>query len=1332
MRIICGTILVGCAVFSIAAFAGTSCKDGVAKAVAVERAPVIDGDLSDWDCSAPVLCWNAEERAEEENATLFFLYDETNLYAACNMTLADGRMSENRNRPQDRYWLGDILQLRLCTDKSLGWPLPNRDNPRYKGNPRLTCVNLWRDTAAGVDYCHITPGAIFDCPAATNPEGSAITTVSAPGRFMLEARVPWSALGVPDGKCPFAPGERMPAVADIKWSPGTDGHSTAAIYARDPGTFAFRNIDTWGRIEFARPGAAQTRKEEGRRTKDELRRRYAEIAAAARGATGPDMSDWAPIAFDLPKRAKVSVNVFDGNGGVIREIVGGEWRNAGRVEVRWDGRDALGFPCETGRDYRWGVYAHDGLDVVYQGTVGVSGEPPYKTTDGTGGWGADHGPPVACAADDTGRYFVWHMSEQGCALVKTDFDGKVLWRSNPFVRGGWGEYTAACAVDGVLWLVHGAVNGKAKSALVKVDGATGRHMLFPDGRAFVELPVSATATNVPPHSAVRPEFCFNCAGIAVKGGNVFVSDRNGNRILVVDAARGEISDEMPCESPRGLAFMPDRALWAVSGKHMVRFDGERRSSIAGESLVNPYALAIGPDGTVYVSDLGDSQQVKVFVGDTGRDVPTARPLSTGSWSRPYLLSRTFGKAGGRGFLGKIDYDAFLYPFGIAIDKTGALLVAEASAPKIVSVLDAGTGAVRRRYFGYTAYSPSNIPDCDDPLVEYCSVNIGQACGNSAFLRQRIGDEPDACWDYPGAGLGEFGSILSTMNMPEILRCTNGLKYLAPDGTPNHRDSERPMVVCRVDGDDIRPVAGIFFDPPAKRGGPSSSFRLWTDADGDGRRQPGEFAAVTNVAGRIWNWSFVTGAVRMEPNGDLFLTTMDNAVICFPCRGFNGCGAPLWEAAEAYVAIPEIIVGKSALYHTWRSGLLGLRRDSAGNFYAAVDCNLDYASLELTKAMKLGMGHSSEYNGIFICKYAPDGSPVWRVGRKATGGLKPGEMLHHWVFAGMVGDDYAVAASEWGTFTVYTADGFFVDTLFDAPGLPGRGQPYTFSGEDFSGRIAAFPGRGEVWAYNAGQSFKVKGFELFTNDNCHNCSQIANANNPVNPVNPVKNFFKVSGEWRTNGVVRLERVAPLFVPGAKPKPIEKAKIERVGGKVVFTAHVVDDTPLVNVAPDASAVFKGGDAVGFEIGPGRTFSRKERKGHKETFARILAARIGGVDRVIAMQQGGTRLSRPQEYTTPAGGTAAFSFVGDAPGAAVAFSQTADGYDVRIEVPETLFELDFSQPVFWDAEALFSGDGGRGVGTMKRVYLYNEEKSQTSMVDDTPTEARLHPEGYVEVTL
>ena len=83
-----------------------------------------------------------------------------------------------------------------------------------------------------------------------------------------------------------------------------------------------------------------------------MKERYAEVAARAKGPAGPDKSDWAKIEFELPKRAKVSVSIFDEKGAVVRELVGGEWRDAGRVEVRWDGRDALGFPCDTGRDYR--------------------------------------------------------------------------------------------------------------------------------------------------------------------------------------------------------------------------------------------------------------------------------------------------------------------------------------------------------------------------------------------------------------------------------------------------------------------------------------------------------------------------------------------------------------------------------------------------------------------------------------------------------------------------------------------------------------------------------------------------------------------------------------------------------------------------------------------------------------------------------------------------------------------------------------------------------------------------------------------------------------------
>ena len=1375
------------ALLCVAAQAGTSCRDGVATAVPAPPTPVtVDGDLSDWDLSAPVLSWNAEETADEENCTLFFMHDDEALYVAYDMALPGGRMPENANRPQDRYWRGDVVQLRLCTDPALGWPLPDRRDQRLANTPAVTTVNLWRDTAAGVDYCHVTPGAMFDCEAATNPGGSAVATVSAAGRLVLEARVPWAALGAPGGRRPVAPGGRIPAVVDVKWSPGTDGHATAAVFAKDPGVFAFMNLHTWGRLELAaRPGSRPAARASGEAAA--LADQYAAIAAAARvGAAAPDTSGWAKIAFDLPRRAKVSVNIFDERGGVVRELIGGEWRDAGRVEVRWDGRDFLGFPCETGRDWRWGAYAHDGLDVVYEGTVGVSGDPPYGTPDGTGGWGADHGPPVACAADDTGRYFAWHKSEQGCALVKTGFDGKVLWRANPFVRGGWGEYTAACADGGALWLVHGAANGKMKAALVKIDAATGRHELFPDGRPFVELPADATATNLPAMSAARPEFGFNCAGIAAKGGAVYVSDRNGNRVLVVDAGTGEVVGEIPCDSPRGLAFAPDGALWAVSGKSVVRFelDETRQSTrdtpdtgcqnvetlspasraacrLSGKisGLCAPYALAIGPDGTLYVIDLGESQQIKVYEGAASGRAALRNAAPT----------KVFGKRGGRGFLGAIDYGAFLFPFGLAIDKTGALLVAEASAPKIVSVLDAATGAVVRRYFGYSAYSPTNIPDCDDPRLQLYSLS-----GPDAFARQRIGSAPEAVWDFAGAGMGVFGRPCDTMQAPRVFRASDGCKYLVPDAFSPAADGLFCATMFRMEGDAMVPVASVLSGKPAEKGSPCI-VSVWTDANGDGVRQDSETAGLpATIGGRAFSFPVgmtpVPGTLFVDDAGNLFLTARENAVIGVPCRGFER-GAPRWDAAAAYVAIPEIAPGEKMLPVTHRMGLRGLWRDGAGNFYGSVAYTPRYASPDLQKHMSTGMGHTALVGGVFVCKWAPDGSLLWRAGRKAPGGLRPGEMLGHWNHAGMIGDGYTVAGSEWGVFTVYTSDGFFVDSLFDPPGVPGRGAPYSFGGEDFSGRVRFFPEHGEVWAYNSGHAFRVEGFEFSRKNRKESVEMGAAAvrsggerqinggfpaaaselpeirlaarasgtaaASELTEIRPAARASgtaaaladpRVAGEWRTNGVVRLERVAPLFVPGAKPKPLERVKLERVGGKLVFTAHVVDDTPLVNVATGAESVFKGGDAVGFEIGPGKKMPANM------AFTRILAARIGGKDRVIALQHGGTRLSRPQSYTTPAGGTAAFSFVGDVPGASVAFAPDADGggYSARIEVPDEFLELDFAKPVFWDAEALFSGDTARGPGTARRVYLHNPETSATSMVDDAPTEARLRPEGYVEIAL
>jgi hypothetical protein len=262
------------------------------------------------------------------------------------------------------------------------------------------------------------------------------------------------------------------------------------------------------------------------------------------------------------------------------------------------------------------------------------------------------------------------------------------------------------------------------------------------------------------------------------------------------------------------------------------------------------------------------------------------------------------------------------------------------------------------------------------------------------------------------------------------------------------------------------------------------------------------------------------------------------------------------------------------------------------------------------------------------------------------------------------------------------------------------------GEDFSGQVVYFPDRDEVWAYNEGHVFKVLGFEK----------------------------GRVKGEWRTEGTVVLNAINPLDFTG-KEKPIGDVKFELANGKAVFSAHVKDDSPLLNVAGNLGAVFKGGDAVGFEIGPKDLAAKLERIPERKPterylgFARILAVRIKGKDKVIGFKPFTDGKKFPLTYSTPAGGDSAFEFVGEVPGAEVVFAVDSDkkGYTAKITVPAAFFESAYPNGYAFEAEALLSGQGQRGLGTIERGYLHSPDSSQTTMTDDVPTESRLYPKGW-----
>jgi hypothetical protein len=345
-------------------------------------------------------------------------------------------------------------------------------------------------------------------------------------------------------------------------------------------------------------------------------------------------------------------------------------------------------------------------------------------------------------------------------------------------------------------------------------------------------------------------------------------------------------------------------------------------------------------------------------------------------------------------------------------------------------------------------------------------------------------------------------------------------------------------------------------------------------------------------------------------------------------------------------------------------------------------------------------------------------------------------------AGLAGDGYPAAASEWTPVSFYTPDGFFVDTVLGDPNKGGEPDAYFIGGgENFTGRVTWFADRGECYLYSGnchpnvyridgfGKDGKIKGEIRFAGK--------MKLEKHVNPYPPAEDVAKAPVE-----IVRLvnpfdskkwgDKTATLI--GNNGEELAKISIGYDDAFLYAKFDVKDVTPMENKADDEKQIFKWGDSVGIYLGkPGK---------HDKVQAgdiRLLATEFKGRPVVVAMIPEGGTLSRPAEYFTPAGGTWKFVFVGVLDDASARFTKQANsGYTAELKIPLKLLEsLGLSvkpgEKLSFDAEVLLSGFGQRGFQTMSRNHLFTSRSFVPSkMVDDIPTEARMYPAQWGEAVL
>lgn len=1277
----------------------------------------VDGKLDDWDLSAREWLAISEVVAERFSGEVAVMYDEESLYICAEILTSGGPMI-NANKPHERPWTGHDVEFRLVTTPDAPYPLklPSRDldHPVVKKyHPYIRTVTLWEDTVNSNPHMIIANGPPYKGKV-VDPEGAevAFTEHQNPDRYIMEARMSWKSLGVEDGKNPFKPGDKMIAFWTVLW-PQSVVQRAESLRIGPTGNFGWASfhVKNWGRIIFA--------------DKNNLPKRHMslqEYLVEAQKGKGSSFT------VDLKEPMEVTVSIYDKDDNLLREITGAEARPEGKNTFFWDGYDWRGNPMPRG-EYAWKAFAHKGLGLKYMGAVGTSAKVPYETKDNTGNWGANQGHPMDVACDESGVYYLWRATEGGKIIVKTDHAGNILWRNTPNTGryGGYGPYVAA-ASNGKYFF---CVAGWRRSELVRFDARTGLYAPYGD-KGAIEL-FESPGDNVPalnPASPV-PETC----DLEVTETEIFVPLYYDNKLVVYDVETGAKKREYGIKHPRGLCMDERGILYILSHRENNRRAGNVHCLRPGAKEIpyrrhfglgfagNPWDIAIDGEGNFYVSENRYHHQIWTY---------NKHGIHTG-W---------IGERGGRGWGGKYNPDRMLYPTGMEVSPTGKLYLAQSSTPRVFQRYDLASRKLEKEWFGEVGYAPMTWPDAQDPLTVYSRGSIGLI---RAKLDGKGGSAPtEAYWDFakmeypePFHGFGEgFGP-------PNNFVGPHGIQFM-------HDNPMRPYPknILKVEGDDLVPLGYMRL----MRGGttPRRSLALgpgievWRDLNHNRRVEEEELTYITELAGEslgdkedersFWNY----GPIHMDEDCNLYMLGVHNRLYYIPARSVDPYGLITWDWDSSRILIDEIVPGKERIFYNARAGIFGVNPDDEGNLYMIFNDNLDYASKEWTTQLKYGLGHTGRVNSVKFTKFNRKGERVWITGRKATEVARPGEVYHHWAQAGLIGNGYIVAASEWTPYSIYSPDGFFVDSLLTDPNLGKDPDIYTLGGgENFSGKIAWFPQRGEAYLYTAnthGMVYRITGFDKRGEiADAIRLSGTMTLDQHVNPYPPEAQ--------EPLGPTPLARMDDPFKSGKWGKPDRVIK-DNNGRKLasLYFGHddqylyaryeVKDNTPLENKADREALLFKKGDAVSLYLG-----KAGKRNKVQAGDVRIMASRFKGEPTMVAMVPESDKLDAPFEYKSPVGHET-FAYVGPVPGGELKLDESPTGYTVSMKLPKAFFadlSLKSGEKLAFEAEVLLSGFGQRGFQAMSRNHLYTSRSaSQAKMVDDIPSEARLYPAywGTLEV--
>jgi outer membrane protein assembly factor BamB len=1234
----------------------------------------IDGRLDDWDLSARLWTYITLERAEITSAHTALMYDDEALYIAGDVK--DPTPMMNRHDPRvdpHKGWDADSFQFRIVLDASQGWPVRgNKSDGTH--NDQLCHMLLWYYTDRQEPCLQIMYGMDYRPPKHGNERGmipaekfQAAYRAHDDGKgYTFEYRIPWSTL---DARKPPTGGDVVAATLQYNWS-RPDGLATSGEWAYDVmarPSFPYQNSDCWGKAIFSPTG--------------NIPRELVEEGLP------PVKPMPLTIEYEMPEPGEVTLALVDEQNIIVRYLLASAARQAGRHVEKWDGLDASGVPLPAGTYRLRGLY-HQPIKTKFVLSVHNSGNPPYKTDDGKGGWGGDHGEVQDCLHVDGSMLLAWDVCESGWGIIRTDLNGKKRWGS---------KLTATyLASDGKRIFAAGGRGFSVTGGVIVMDIADSRPLSFGNGKAEIRAEFSDA-------NATRNEV----TGLLYHGGKIYASYRQRDKIAVFDAASGDFIETIDVPAPGRLAATRDGTLLVAGSDAVLAVQGGTARPLIAEHIDAPVSVAVDSKGEIYVANRGKLQNISVFSADG-----------------TYL--RSIGKPGGRLRVGRYDGAGILEPGGISIDAQGNLWVAETlDSPKRVSVWNTQTGELVNEFFGASAYATPVQMDPKHPDELFChsvlwkiDLDAGTHRPYSTVWRPSDENSPECPLHfYP-------------------FTASNGRQYAF-----GNLYAKGPVLMVR-DGDIYKPVQHMFLStpeieatrpelwPPYPLAGdpqayPSATY-VWVDANRDQVMQPEEITRQPKELFRKhWTWvdenlnlwsgdGYVWKPLRIEDDGTPvydFANPTPTGIY-----GNNRHGALFTDPAGTAIFT-------NAPGAPGRQNTLGQPRPSAP---AKPGEKLPPAPIPASVG--------GDYPG--LARWDADGKLAWglrgiigwqsALNRPVT---KPGEIFGPTSILGLAGE-FTGVGTYFGPYHVLTADGLYVAKVFRDIREHGGMGPDIIGCESFSGQLVKPERMNRYFLLAGDQDGRVT--EILGLDTVKRLPERTLTLTPED-VQTVARAFADYAAQKTRAqkltIVRNGRAALADAPAIE-KTLEDGRAFSVQASYdaqnLYFRYTVDGpSELINAISDDRLIFKGGNVIDLQFACDPSADPKRQTPAPGDIRILVTRRAGKPVAVIYRPKVAGFDGEPIVLASPTG-KESFDSIGLLESVKLDYTIRPGGFVAIVTIPLESIGLKLvpGQALPLDVGYIF----GNAHGTAASIRSYWTNNSFTANVlNDVPHESRLEPSQW-----